>query len=1700
MSTPTILCVDDERNVLLTLRTQLLRQFPDYRVEIAETVAEALELVDELRTEGVEVPLVISDQIMPGMKGDELLIEIHTRHPQILSVMLTGQARAEDVGNVVNRANLYRFIAKPWNEQDLILTVTQALRHYQQTQQLTQQQRALERVNQELEMFNVVLEQQVQERTQQLQAALDFNQQVIETAQEGIIVWDCDLRYRVWNHFMEDLSGVSRDLVLGQYCLDIFPFLQENGLFALLERALAGETVFAPDACFTVSETGRTGWSSERFIPLRDAQGQIIGVLGTVHNITERKQTELRIQQTTEELECFFSVALDLLCIANTDGYLLRVNPAWETTLGYSSDELKGRRFLDFVHPDDLESTLEAVAVLSEQQALPNFVNRYRHQDGSYRWLEWRSIPVGNLIYAAARDITERKQVEIQLHQSEERWSLAIEGSNDGIWDHNLITDEHFLTARCLEMLGYDYGEIATFEQWLGYVHPDDRLVIQANFQAYLNRETAIYISEYRMRCKDGRHKWLLARGKAVWNEAGIAVRVVGSLSDITLRKQAELELQQLNAGLEWRVQQRNQEVEESRNMLRLVLDAIPQRVFWKDRESRFLGCNPAFANDYRLSQVQIIGKTDSELSWTESAEFHRADDLKVMESQISRFNREESIRNAAGERLWISGSKIPLTNSQGAVIGVLGCYEDVTERKRAELALRDSEERFRATFEQAAVGIVQANLEGKFVQMNQKFCEIVGYSEAELYLKFFGEITHPDDLAEDEANVRRLLAGEASTFVMEKRYIRPDGTIVWATLSVSLARNSAGEAQYSIAVIEDISDRKRSEAERAEVEQALRESESRYQILAQISPVGIFRTDTNGDCIYANQRWCQMAGLTMEAAMGQGWVSALHPDDRERIFAEWYEAAQAGRLFQSEYRFRNVSTCQTTWVLGQATAEYNSAGTEVGYVGTITDITERKQREAISRQYERMVEISPDGIALVDQAYIYRLVNQTYLDRNNQQRQEIVGHSIGDLMGEETFQTTIKAKIDQCLAGETIRYEQWFDFKKAGSRFINVTYSPFFELDGSISGVVVTSRDETEYQAAEASLRDSEERLRLALIAANQGLYDLDLRTGDAIVSPEYASMLGYDPATFQETNAKWIERLHPDDIAQVADIYRAYVTGEIPDYRVEFRQRMHDGNWKWILSLGKIVAWDEAGQPLRMLGTHTDIDERKRMEQELRQINLELENRVDERTQDLRQAVEAAEAASRAKSTFLANMSHELRTPLNAILGFSQLLNRHSALPPAQQQQVGIINRSGAHLLNLINDILEMSKIEAGRVVLTMKNFDLRELLNSLEELFRLKAESKGLELIIEIADTVPPYIQTDEGKLRQVLVNLLSNAIKFTEVGQVSLRIQRGPDTVLSTDASMQLRFAVEDTGPGIHATEQTTLFEPFVQTKVGQAAHEGTGLGLPISRRFVQLMDGDLACRSVYGQGATFWFQIPVVAVSASEFPSQTPVRKVIGLMPDQPNYRILVVEDQPENGLFLVQLLQAIGFEVQQAENGQDAIVQFQQWQPHLIWMDMRMPILDGYEATRQIRAASSLDTAPKIIALTASAFEDEREAILKAGCDDLVCKPVTEAMLFETMSQHIGVRYLYEEPTAASVSPIQADQSSDLLAAAALQTAMQAMPSDWIERLQWAARVADEEQILQLLEQLPPSQAPLAQTLRALVNDFQLDKLIELTT
>ncbi|HCF27996.1 MAG TPA: hybrid sensor histidine kinase/response regulator [Cyanobacteria bacterium UBA11049] len=530
------------------------------------------------------------------------------------------------------------------------------------------------------------------------------------------------------------------------------------------------------------------------------------------------------------------------------------------------------------------------------------------------------------------------------------------------------------------------------------------------------------------------------------------------------------------------------------------------------------------------------------------------------------------------------------------------------------------------------------------------------------------------------------------------------------------------------------------------------------------------------------------------------------------------------------------------------------------------------------------------------------------------------------------------------------------------------------------------------------------------------------------------------------------------------------------------------------------------------------------------------QLEDRVEQRTAELNEAKQTAEGANRAKSEFLANMSHELRTPLNAILGFTQLMHRDSSLTKQQQENLGIINRSGEHLLSLINDVLDMSKIEAGSIALNENDFDLYSMLDAIEEMFQLKAESQGLQLLFELTPEVPQYVRTDERKLRQVLINLLGNAIKFTQKGGVTLRVkeEQGMQGVqgmqgeknhplLTTHslaanvaedtfapAASLLTFEVEDTGSGIAPNEMESLFEPFVQTETGRKSQQGTGLGLPISRKFVQLMGGDIEVNSVLGRGTSFKFDVQVKLADAAQIQTQKQTHRVKSLEPGQPEYRILVVDDRLENRLLLTKLLAPIGFQVREAENGQEAIAIWESWEPHLIWMDMRMPVMDGYEATTQIRAHLK-GQATVIIALTASAFEEERNIVLSAGCDDFVRKPFQEHIIFEKMAEYLSVRYVYADageaqPGTETAQPLDNGHSSrgthassaiahpDAITASDLLV----MPPDWIEQLHQAANRVNAKQIVLLIEQIPESHVQLKTALRHLVDNFRFEEIIAL--
>jgi len=518
------------------------------------------------------------------------------------------------------------------------------------------------------------------------------------------------------------------------------------------------------------------------------------------------------------------------------------------------------------------------------------------------------------------------------------------------------------------------------------------------------------------------------------------------------------------------------------------------------------------------------------------------------------------------------------------------------------------------------------------------------------------------------------------------------------------------------------------------------------------------------------------------------------------------------------------------------------------------------------------------------------------------------------------------------------------------------------------------------------------------------------------------------------------------------------------------------------------------------------------------------ELLAQAQQQSAELQIAKEEAEAANRAKSQFLAHMSHELRTPLNAILGFTQLLQRDQKLCPEHQQQLGIIARSGEHLLALLNNVLEMSKIEAGRTFIDENKTNLSHLLQSLHEMLQLKAQTKGLQLEIQAAANVPRYILVDESKLRQVLLNLLNNAIKFTEIGHVSLQVSleaiaepaaasvpAGPPQLseplpVASSPTSNIRFMVTDTGLGIAPEELKHLFNAFVQTRTGYRTQGGAGLGLSISQQFVQLMGGKITVESHVGAGSIFSFVLPCKVVLTEEQTGDrpTPQQRVTGLQPHQPHHRILVVDDNPESRLVLTKLLGSIGFDVREAENGEVAIALWQTWQPHLIWMDMQMPVVDGYEATRRIRQAEQnrppQDNPPPrtvIIALTAIVFEQQQTAIRQTGCDDFVSKPFQENVLFAKMAHHLGVQYRYE--------PIEGylganDAPKPLTATAPLtRNDFAVMPTAWLSQCHQAAIQANERQLLQLIGDIPPAHARLAQTLTDLIHNFQFEPIIDLT-
>lgn len=869
-------------------------------------------------------------------------------------------------------------------------------------------------------------------------------------------------------------------------------------------------------------------------------------------------------------------------------------------------------------------------------------------------------------------------------------------------------------------------------------------------------------------------------------------------------------------------------------------------------------------------------------------------------------------------------------------------------------------------------------------------------------------------------------------------------------------------------ALEKEIDDRKRAENERKQIEVALRNSEEQFRNAFENASIGMAIVSLDGHWVKVNPALCQIIGYSSEELLALTFQDITHPDDLD-LDLSYAHQLLAGTIstYQMEKRYFHKQG-HMVWILLDGSLVQDEQGNPLHFIAQIQEITARKEAQKTLELQSVIMHNMAGGVCLIKASELTIVYTNPKFDAMfGYTDGELAGQPVGVLNYVDTEVTPDASVLDivtQIEQNGEAKYEV-YNKKKDGRLFWCRVHTSMFEHPEYGTVYVAVQEDVTDLKQAEQALQATTNRLNFLLNYSPVVIFSCKPYGNyeATFISENIKDVFGYESRAFLGDDEFWVHNLHPDDVERVLNGLANPFVNDF--YLHEYRLRRSDGVYRWILGQLRLIR-DRAGRPVEMLGYLIDINDRK-------QAELELE-----------QAKEAAETANQAKSMFLSNMSHELRTPLNAILGFTQLMSYDPVLTPELQNDLAIVNRSGEHLLELINDILDLSKIESGQMTLYLSDFDLKKMLRSIEQMLQFKAKSKGLKVIVERDANLPQFVHTDEKKLYQVLVNLLGNAIKFTNQGSVTLRVR----SEQSDQTSCRLSFEVEDTGVGIAPTEVESLFKAFVQAEAGHNLNQGTGLGLAISQRFVQLMGSQIQVQSTLNRGSIFYFELGVNLPQAVCLASELPQQRVIGIAAGQPTYRILVVEDLEENRRLLVKLLTSVGFEVREATQGVEALEMWESWFPDVIWMDLRMPIMDGYTATKRIREhPKGQETV--IIALTASIFEEDREKALMAGCDEFMSKPFQERLVFDKLAQYLGVQYIYtvagKEPQKLGVYTLSPEDIA-------------VMSSEWLEEMYQAAYYLDTEAMNELIEEIPASKSTLSSALIDAVNNFNSDQIMEL--
>lgn len=1572
---------------------------------------------------------------------------------------------------------------------------------------------------------------QEQEKSRQLKASQQKLESIIKQAPVAIIEWSQDLEFQTWNPTAEKIFGYSAEEISGKHFSHIVPPEYKDYV-----DEVAHDILNKNGGSHAINENitkNNHRITCEWFnAPMKDIEGKVCGGISMALDISDRQAAEA---EQKRQLDIIDSTS-DFIGTTDPNGKILYLNQAWKKLLQEDCNNSIARIDISQQHPG---WALEIVA----NQGLPAAV-KHGMWKGETAILDSndREIPVSQVIIAhktndgevdyfstIIRDISDRKATEESLIKSENKFRTLVSNIHGAVYrsqyDANWTID--YMSPAIEDLSGYPATDFIQnkIRTYTSIIHPEDIDYIDQEVSAAVAKQKS-FILEYRILHRNGTIRWVFEKGKGIYNSQGEILYFEGVIFDISDRKNLEQEQKKLTT----------------------ILESTSDYIGVADTQGKAIWANRKLKQLRNLEDIEEIPVSFFHPEW------------------VNQMIREEAFPTAIKEGTW-SGETVLL------------------------------------------------DAEGQEIPISQVL------------------IAH---------------------------------------------KNPQGEVEYFSTIMRDISQQKLAEKQ-------LKASEQRYAYLTAAAPVGIFRTDAQGNCVYVNDRSCQIIGLSSEAALGQGWNNRLHEDDRERVISEWYQSVQEERPFKLEYRFKRPDG-SISWVFGQSVAERNTDGEIIGFVGTVTDISDRKAAEAALKLSEARAKAAFEqaavGIAESDmQGGYLTKVNEYFAQMIGYTRAELLNLTIKDLTYPDDLAES-KTYIQQLYSGEIDNFtlEKRY-IHQNGSVFWSATTVSLIDIPGEKAkrclGII---KDISDRKAAEQELYHSKHLLQLVLDTIPQLVFWKDSNLVYLGCNQEFAKVAGLDSPNQIVGKTDYDLPWKPEESDFFVECDRRIMSSGQAELGIIEPQLTAEGKQTWI-ETNKSPLLDESGAVIGILGNFQDITTQKEAEQTLQRINEELEERVFERTADLEktnlaltqakyqvekaneyeqalnriitdirksveikqifqvtteklrkilyceritiyqfgsdwggkfvyeskqkglfplveglrqttwndsflmnqehepcnfnsiyevsdiyqtehalchiealerfkiraylivpifvgeslwgllaaynhsqprqwqseevrllqqvashlgvalkqlellqemtQAKEKADNASQAKSDFLSSMSHELRTPLNGILGYAQILQRDRSLTEKQVKGLQIIHQSGNHLLNLISDILDLSKIEARKLELCPSKVNLSVFLDSIIDIIRMQAFAKDILFAYEVAHNLPQGIKADEKRLRQVLINLLGNAVKFTEQGQVTLKVT-GIEQIPHQTST--LRFEVIDTGVGMTPEQLATIFQPFEQVGDKKKQAMGTGLGLAISNQLIQLMGGAIQVTSQLGEGSNFWFEItlPITEIDIA-IKAEDTISRVINYQGDR--RKLLVVDDKTANRLLMQSILEPLGFEIIMAENGQEAVDLAQTTQLDLILTDLMMPVKSGFEAVAEIRQIPQKQELP-IIAVSASVLEVDIIQSKMAGCNAFLSKPIEEEELLSLLEEYLDLTWIYEQ-----IEEYHTPSQTQTTQQAAASTTLVLPPTEELEKLYDLAMLGSMRKIrtqASYLEELDEQYAPLAAKLKDLANGFQEKAIVNL--